>query len=394
MTSVEKAIQLCLEKTNLGNIEELHLSNLKDGFLSADLYSSINLPSFRNSAMDGYALLYSDYEKGLREFKITGEIKAGDTNTYNLDSGTVYRIFTGAPTPLNCDLVIMQEHIARKDNQIIIEEENSKPNQNIRQIGEQVKEGDLALSKGSELNSASIGYLASIGAATIKSISAPKVTVVSTGDELVAQNQELKFGQIYESNSFGLLTELKKTGITQLNFSKLKDDYQETLLKIKELIETQDYLILTGGISVGDYDFVGEALKELEVEEVFYKVAQKPGKPLFFGRKNNCHIFALPGNPAAALTCLHIYVKSSIRKYRGGSDCEPKFRMVRAENNFIKKGNRAQFLKAKMNANSVSILEGQSSNMMHTFAVANTLVYLDENTEEIKVGDLVKSLLI
>jgi molybdopterin molybdotransferase len=394
MISVENALKSCIENTDLGIIEAINLQDINGGFTAENIISGINLPGFKNSAMDGYALLYSDYKKGVRKFKVIGEIQAGDTNKYNLIEGNAYRIFTGAPIPLNCDLVVMQEHVLSKENEIILEEENSKPNQNIRNIGEQVKVDELALHKGSFLGSATIGYLASIGQSTINTISTPSVAVISTGNELVEQKKELKFGQIYESNSFGIVSQLKLWGVKNIVTSKLKDDYQDTLNRINEHLDTQDYLILTGGISVGDYDFVGKALKELGVKEIFYKVKQKPGKPIFFGRKGRCHIFALPGNPAAAISCLHIYVKTSLRKFRGAKDPTIEFVSLKAGNSFTKKGNRAQFLKAKLNNDSVTILEGQSSNMMQTFAVANVLVYLDENNPEIKAGDLVKSLLI
>ncbi|MBD79192.1 MAG: molybdopterin molybdenumtransferase MoeA [Crocinitomicaceae bacterium] len=394
MISVNDAILKSVERTKQGTIHQTTLKDVNRGFLTEDFISDIDLPSFNNSAMDGYALLYSDYQNGRREFDLIGEIQAGDTNIYELNSGQAYRIFTGAPTPLNCDLVIMQEHVNQTQNGILIDEENAKAGQNIRLIGEQVKKGDLALKKGAELTPAAVGYLASLGATSINTIIQPSITVVSTGNELVSIGSELKFGQIYESNSYGIVSELKKCGFNDVSSEKLNDNYEETFNKIRQLIEFSDYVILTGGISVGDYDFVGKALKELEVEEVFYKVKQKPGKPLFFGRKGYCHIYALPGNPAAALSCLNVYVKSSLRKFLGCIDPLPNFIPIKANNDFHKKGNRAQFLKAKVDNGAVTILEGQGSNMMHTFAIANALVYMNENNTSISKGDQVSCLLL
>ncbi|MGB0402819.1 MAG: molybdopterin molybdotransferase MoeA [Salibacteraceae bacterium] len=394
MISVKEAIEKVIEHTAIGKVVSTETQKTEGQYTTNDIYSPIDLPSFRNSAMDGYALLYSDYENDVRQFELAGEIPAGCTKKHKVKSGEAYRIYTGAPTPLNSDLVIMQEHVSTKNNSVIIEEQNSRKNQNIREIGEQVQKGTLALKKGTAINSATIGYLSSLGIGSINTINKPKIAVVSTGDELIEAGNSLEFGQIYESNSSALISELKKTGIESISLYKLKDDYPSTKESLSQLVKEYDYLIITGGISVGDYDFVGKALMEIDTKEIFYKVKQKPGKPLFFGKNQNCHVFALPGNPAAALSCLHIYVKTSLRKYLGCENPRPQFANLKSTSAFIKKGDRAQFLKARTTENGVEIMDGQSSNMMQTFALSNALVYVPAETSEIKIGDPVQTLLI
>ena len=175
---------------------------------------------------------------------------------------------------------------------------------------------------------------------------------------------------------------------------KVEDDYNKTLSKLDEVIKENDLVIVSGGISVGDYDFVGKALEELKVEALFYKVKQKPGKPLFFGKKEGKLIFALPGNPAAALSCFYIYVYIALQKMMNNADVELPRIKAKSLSKFIKHGDRPQFLKAIYNNGEVEILEGQSSAMLQTFALSNAFVNMPEDVSNIKIGDLVEVILL
>jgi molybdopterin molybdotransferase len=394
MISVEEAIELCVSNTRIGHSASYGLEESGGKYLAENVTSPIDLPSFRNSAMDGYVLLWEDYQRGNRQFKLVGEIEAGNTQQHEIISGECYRIFTGAAVPVNAGLVIMQENVTREGDTVSIVEEGAVLDQNIRQKAEQIARGEIALEKGSHLHSASIGYLASLGIDEVTCICPPKIKVISTGNELIKPGGKLNFGQIYESNSAALLTEIDRLGIEGVEYEHLPDDYHKIEESIANALANFDYLILSGGISVGDYDFVGKAVKNLNIEEVFYKVKQKPGKPLYFGKKGNCCVFGLPGNPAAALSCFKVYVRSSILKFMGAKETKPQFLHLQAGNSFRKKGNRAQFLKAQFVDGGVNILEGQSSNMMHTFAVSDCLVYLSEEESEINSGDWVSCLLL
>lgn len=390
MISVKQAHQIV--RDNCQNSAESLTITLTDalGFvLFTDIFSTISMPPFRQSAIDGYALNLHDK----LEYYLIGEVKAGDSLNPSLKPGDAVRIFTGAPVPDSANAVIMQEKTKVTNSGLVIEEQ-IQINTNIRPLGEQVLQGDLALKKGTKLNVAAIAYLTSLGITKVQVYKKPTIAIIVTGNELVEAGKPLHYGQIYESNAIMLKSALEKSGYANITISKVEDHYENTLQTLKEAIDENDVVLVSGGISVGDYDFVGKALKELRVDELFYKVKQKPGKPLYFGKKNNKLIFALPGNPAAALTCFYIYVLEALERISGNYNSELNHIKVPSISSFLKKGNRAQFLKAIYKNNSVEILEGQNSSMLHTFALANALVFLDEAITDVKKGDQLEVILL
>jgi len=353
--------------------------------LFEDIYSPINMPPFRQSAMDGYALNLHD---GLT-YKLIGEVKAGDGHQPDLKIGDAVRIFTGAPVPDSANSIMMQEKVKSDGNFITIEHQISIEH-NIRPFGEQVRAGDIALKKGTKLTPAAIGYLISLGIKTVSVFKKPNIAIVTTGNELIEAGQKLSYGKIYESNSKMLLSALYGLKFYDVTLHNVEDHYSQTVEKLNAVIDENDLVLITGGISVGDYDFVGKALKELEVEELFYKVKQKPGKPLFYGKKGDTQIFALPGNPAAALSCFYVYVYIALQKMMNRDILElPRIEAI-SKSNFEKKGDRPQFLKAIYKNGEVEILEGQNSSMLQTFALSNALVYAPETITKIVEGDSIE----
>jgi molybdopterin molybdotransferase len=353
--------------------------------LFEDIYSPINMPPFRQSAMDGYALNLHD---GLT-YTLIGEVKAGDGHQPDLKIGDAVRIFTGAPVPDSANSIMMQEKVKSDGNFITIEHQISIEH-NIRPFGEQVRAGDIALKKGTKLTPAAIGYLISLGITTVSVFKKPNIAIVTTGNELIEAGQKLSYGKIYESNSKMLLSALYGLKFYDVTLHKVEDVYSKTVEKLNAVIKENDLVLITGGISVGDYDFVGKALKELEVEELFYKVKQKPGKPLFYGKKGDTQIFALPGNPAAALSCFYVYVYIALQKMMNRDILElPRIEAI-SKSNFEKKGDRPQFLKAIYKNGEVEILEGQNSSMLQTFALSNALVYAPETITKIVEGDSIE----
>jgi molybdopterin molybdotransferase len=350
--------------------------------LFADILSPINMPPFRQSAMDGYALHRHDD----LSYKLIGEVKAGDGHEPKLKKGEAVRIFTGAPVPDSANAVIMQEKVVVNGKTITISEQIPLEH-NIRPLGEQVKAGAIALKKNTKLTPAAIGYLLSLGITEVSVYKKPSIAIVTTGNELVEPGQDLPHGKIYESNSKMLLSALYNLKFYDVTLYTVEDNYPKTVEKLNAVINTNDLVIITGGISVGDYDFVGKALKDLDVEECFYKVKQKPGKPLFFGKKADTQIFALPGNPAAALSCFYVYVYIALQKMMNHEDVELPRITGTSISNFEKKGDRPQFLKAIYNKGKVEILEGQNSSMLQTFALSNALVFAPEDITKIKKGD-------
>ena len=360
------------------------LNNAMGCILFGDIVSPIYMPPFRQSAMDGYAIALHDK----KEYTLTGEVKAGDDYHPILKPGEAIRIFTGAAVPDTANAVIMQEKTTVTNNTLILDEKGVL-NENIRPKGEQVEKGEIALPKGTVITPAVIGYLASLGITEIEVYKKPNISVITTGNELTPPGKPLTYGKIYESNSAMLIAALSSLGYNEFCVYTVEDEFNQTLETIKHAIASSDLVLLTGGISVGDYDFVGTALNELKVSEIFYKVKQKPGKPLYFGKNNDTLIFALPGNPAAALTCFYHYVYPSLQWISGNKNFELNQIQAKAANSFKKKGDRAQFLKASLKHNTVTLLEGQSSAMLQTYALANALVYVPEECHTINENDLV-----
>ena len=390
MITVDEALNIVDNKTiSLKKSTYLSVQDALGYVLSQDVLSPINMPPFRQSAMDGYAICIHESEK----YNLMGEIKAGDRKQMTLSIGEAVRIFTGAPVPDTANAVIMQEKVIDNGTEIELE---IAPNigSNIRPFGEQIKAGEVALKEGNLINSAAIGFLSSLGITSVKVHKKPSIGILVTGNELIEPGHPLDYGQVYESNSLMLQNALYKTGYKNTEIYKVPDDYRSTLLLINQIINNKDFLIVSGGISVGDYDYVGKALLEIKATQLFYKVKQKPGKPLFFGKKDNTYIFALPGNPAAALTCFYIYVWRCLERLSGNNNFKPATIEAVSVSEINTKGDRSQFLKAKFLNGKVEILEGQSSAMLNTFAVANALAYAPANLAKIEIGQKVKCLMI
>ncbi|MEP5340810.1 MAG: molybdopterin molybdotransferase MoeA [Algibacter sp.] len=390
MISIEDAIQL-VKDTAKPLLKETVKPVAKAGgyLLFKNVKSPINMPPFRQSAMDGYALNLHDS----LDYTLIDEVKAGDGHQPLLKKGDAIRIFTGAAVPDTANAVMMQEKVKTDGDKISIEH-HLKENTNIRPLGEQVKTGEIALKKGTKLTPAAIGYLTSLGITEVSVFKKPSIALITTGNELIEAGKILTYGKIYESNSTMLQNALYNLKFYDITLHKVEDDYEKTKSKLESVIHQNDLVIATGGISVGDYDFVGKALKELQVEELFYKVKQKPGKPLFFGKKEDTLIFALPGNPAAALSCFYGYVYIALQKMMDREDIELPRISAKSTSNFIKRGDRPQFLKAIYKDGQVEILEGQNSSMLQTFALSNALVLIPDIISNITINDTVEVILL
>ncbi len=390
MISVKTAKKLVLKHASIfTEAKTVSLQNALNNILAQDVVSEIDMPPFRQSAMDGYAVNIGK----TNDYLVVDEIKAGDGKNPQLKNGEAVRIFTGAAVPDAANAVIMQEKTNRNENRLIIED-LLKVGMNIRRKGEQIKVGDIALKKGTKINAAHIGVLASLGITKVAINEKPSIAILVTGNELIQPGNALTYGAIYESNGAMLVATLNNLGYKDISLIRVPDDFEQTKKTLDKAIKNHQVVIATGGVSVGDYDFVGKAFNDLEVEEIFYKVKQKPGKPLFFGKKGTVFIFGLPGNPAAALTCFYIYVYPLLRKNERAAKTELTRIAMPLQADFSKKGNRAQFLKAKLQGAEVAILGGQSSAMLQAFGEADALVYLPEDATELKKGDSVETILL
>ncbi|NQY06383.1 MAG: molybdopterin molybdotransferase MoeA [Flavobacteriaceae bacterium] len=389
MIEVEKALEIIQENTNfIGKKKRVMANEALRHVLSEDVFSKVDMPPFRQSAMDGYAVNVK-----ANDYRVIGEVKAGDEATIEIKEGEAVRIFTGAAVPDTANAVVIQERVTRKGNVISLEDV-PKLESNIRPKGEQIRKGEIALESGMKLNAAAIGYLNMLGVVEVSLVTKPVVKIITTGNELIKPGTELTSGKIYESNSAMLQSALNEIGEFDVELLKVEDDYSRTREMIEKALNNSDMLLVSGGISVGDYDFVGKALRDLGVKELFYKVNQKPGKPLFYGKKDEVSVFALPGNPASALTCFYVYVHKALQGQLGNNFKELKRVKLKSASHFLKRGTRAQFLKASVVGDSVMILEGQSSAMLKTYALANALVYVPSDLDKIEVDQEVEVILL
>ncbi len=385
MISVEEALNyIDAAKVNL-ETGKIPLSASLNKILAADVISPINMPPFRQSAVDGYAVCFN----GSLTYRLMAEAKAGDAISRSLNSGEAMRIFTGAMVPEGADTIVPQEDI-EKENTVIKLTKKIPKQANIRPLGEQVQEGDRVLTTGQKLTPATIGFLAGLGITEVSVFKTPKVSVVVTGNELQKPGTELQKGKIYESNGLMLAMALQNMDVTSINKFSVKDNFTATKDTLNKAMDGSDLMLVSGGISVGDYDFVKQALKENGVEEIFYKVWQKPGKPLWFGKKGNKYVFALPGNPASALTSFYVYVWPLLHKMKGYiSGHLPRVKGV-SLHDFPNKKGKALFLKAYLNPDQkLEILTGQQSSMLRSFAKSNVLAYIPANRNMIKKGDII-----
>ena len=390
MISVEEALDLVLESGfPLLETETLYINQCLYRCLANDIQAPMDLPKFRESSMDGFALCL--HKSSL--YSIVDEVKAGDSKNPILKQGECVRIFTGAVVPDTANAVIMQEKTLRKGNNLEVKIA-VKEGQSIRPVGSQVKKGSYPLQKGHVLNAPGLAFLQSLGISKVEVFRLPKVSIILTGNELIAQNESLSRGKIYESNSILLKSALYKQGIEVQDTFFSEDNLETTIESVNKALSNSDVIIISGGISVGDYDFVKEALKRLDIKEIFYKVRQKPGKPLFFGIKEDKFIFALPGNPASTLTTFYVYVLPLLLKLKGSKTKGLVRLSVPISHDFSSNEPRALFLKASVESNVVTILDRQDSSMLVSFSKANALVYIKEQIKSIRKGDLVETLIL
>ncbi|OFY86816.1 MAG: hypothetical protein A3F72_21255 [Bacteroidetes bacterium RIFCSPLOWO2_12_FULL_35_15] len=393
MLSVEKAKQAVIENVSLLSVENIPIEKSYGYVLAEDIYSPLALPPFNQSAMDGYAFIFDDLKNKL-PLKIIAEVAAGNQYKETLRSGDAIRIFTGAPVPLGADCIVMQEKVRVEINLLHILDTTLNPYSNIRLKGSQIEKEELALSKGTKVTAATIGFIAGMGITSIQVVRKPKVNVIVTGSELQKPGNPLKEGQIFESNSYSISAALNSMDLSADRIESVADNEVEVNAIIARSIETCDVLVLSGGISVGDYDFVERGLKNSTVEPIFYKVKQKPGKPLFFGKYKNTIVFALPGNPAAVLSCFYNYVYPALRKMQGFSSHFLKSVKLPISTDYPKKSGLSNFLNAKMDKDKILPLEGQASYILRSYAIADSIIYLPEESENLKAGELVEVFLL
>lgn len=387
MISVNEARKILLDNTERFRSVKTNIGHALGNVVACPVISPIDVPSFDNSAMDGYAMAYNSFQD---HWQLVTEIPAGSTKTVHLNKGETARIFTGSPLPSGADTIIPQELVERNDTEIYYLQSGIKKGANVRRKGAQVKAGDVVIEAGTLLTPGAIGLLASVGVSEVDIFSSPMVSVIVTGSELVEAGQPLKYGSIYNSNGPMLKASLNQLGICDIHGVQVQDDEEKLYQSIKLALEKSDVVIISGGISVGDYDFVKTILSDLGIEELFYKLKQRPGKPFYAGKVNHKWIFALPGNPASVLSCFNQFVKPTLKFGLGHENVWQPDTVLPLADSCQKKKGFTFFMKAIQDAGQVRLLSGQESFNLRAFSEANCFVELDEEDEFIEAQALVK----
>lgn len=378
MITVSEAKDLISQHVKPLKAIQISLGEAAGHLLAQDVYAAQHIPAFRQSSMDGYAFKFDEHQQPL---PIVGEMAAGSTSAFTLQSRTACRIFTGAPLPEGADTVVMQEKTSIEDGLLLIQDDQLKLAANVREAGAEARKGALAMRKGDFLSPAAVGFLAGIGINTLQVFPMPKISIIVTGRELQQPGQALQFGQVYESNSYALSAALQMEGIKGISVYEADDDLEVLTTILQQSLDQSDVVLLSGGVSVGDYDFVIEASQACGVSQVFHKVKQKPGKPLFFGTRAEKLIFGLPGNPSSVLSCYYNYVLPAIKQLSQKENSSVTLE-AKLKTPYRKPAGLTHYLKGWYENGLVMPLDAQESFRLSSFAQANCLICLEESGTE------------
>src|SRR6266540_285084 len=364
------------------------LSILKslDFFAAEDHFARLPLPAFDNSAMDGYAVVAGSCKKGQR-LRVIGEQPAGVDRHLRVSSGEAIRIFTGAPLPRGADAIVMQEDVTRDGGEILINVE-VEAGEFIRRSGCDLAEGQMILTKGERIRAGTTALLASQGFAEVTDGGEVNAAILSTGDELVIPGGKLEPGQIYESNSALLNGLLKRCGAVVDSVEHCRDEPESLIEAIKRGIKNH-VLIISGGVSVGEHDFVKDALRDLGAQIDIWRVAIKPGKPFLFGKIGECAVFGLPGNPVSAfVTCLQ-FVRPAILKMMGATDLDLPQVPAKLTVDLTNDSDRAHYIRGKLEHGRFTPVGRQESHALFGLSQSNALLRL-ALSQSLKAGEIVE----
>lgn len=377
MITVKEARQKIIQAAwRGGRKERVFIAQAAGAVLSKNTYSTVDSPSFTQSNMDGYAFAFGDISRSTI-LQLSTDVQAAGLPPKAIAKGEAMRIFTGAALPQGADTVVMQEYCRVENGQLYIEAATTLA-QHVRPQGAQIRHGELALARGHKLTPASIAYLAMLGISEVEVWAKPKIAIIVTGKELVSPKVGfLQAGQVFECNALALEALLSQFGFVPHITLHIDDEQAEITKAVESLLPQVDILLLTGGVSVGDFDFVAAALAAAGVKKVFHRVKQKPGKPFYFGTKKQTLVLALPGNPASVLTCAYQYLMPAISGLMRRSFLHRQ--EIELAESYEKAAGLRHFVRAAVDAHGrATIFKQQDSFRLDTYAQATYLLELPE----------------
>jgi molybdopterin molybdotransferase len=385
MILFEEALQIVLQKASLTPTESIPFSESVGRILASDVHSDMDMPPFDKAAMDGFAIRESEINHDL---EIIETIAAGQTPQKEVSPGTAARIMTGAPVPKGADFVIQVELSETTCNNRVAF--NGHPKNNIIYKGSDVKTGDVVLPKGQVLDARHIAVLASVGCPQVEVYKKPLVGIISTGDEIVEPNHLPTPSQIRNSNGHQLIAQVSAYAAKPRYYGIVKDDYQLTRAAIDKGMNECDVLLLTGGVSMGDFDFVPKIMSDLGIEILFDKVAVQPGKPTTFGVKGSKVVFGLPGNPVSSFIQFDILVKPFLYKSMNANWFDRTVKLPLASDYSRKKADRSSYIPVTIN-NKSQVVPADYHGSAHIFALPQShgVAVIPRGVFQLKAGDLV-----
>ncbi|ELA8171267.1 bifunctional molybdopterin-guanine dinucleotide biosynthesis adaptor protein MobB/molybdopterin molybdotransferase MoeA [Vibrio parahaemolyticus] len=375
----------------VSEIEACKIENAYGRVLAEDIISPVNVPQYTNSAMDGYAIRSDDVDRD--SYQVVAEVMAGHAYDQPLEVGQAVKIMTGAPTPLNGDTVVMREQASQEGDKVTFNGSNIKAGQNVRQAGEDLAIGSDVFTAGTRLASPEMGMIASLGFGEANVFRKLKVAVFSTGDEVQAPGTEQKANSIYDSNRFTIMGMLEKLGCEILDFGILEDNEQLMIEALENASAQADVVMTSGGVSVGDADYIKLALDKLGQID-FWRINMRPGRPLAFGQINNKPFFGLPGNPVAVMVSFINFVEPALRKMQGEQGWKPlKVKAIATENLRSRQG-RSEFSRGIYELDDTGRLTvrttgKQGSGILRSMSEANCLIEISPAIDTVKAGESV-----
>jgi molybdopterin molybdotransferase len=383
-----QAIRACLSP--IGERERVPIRGALGRVLAEDIVPSINVPAHDNSAMDGYAVRFSDLKPGETVLTEVGSAFAGRVFEGTAAPGQCVRVMTGAVMPIGTDTVVIQEVTRKEANRVFIPAGQKKA-QNVRYGGEDLKAGVAVLHPGKQIGPAELGLLASLGIGEVSVKRKLRVAIFATGDELVSIGAPLKQGEIYDSNRYTLYGMLSRLGVELIDLGVVGDDPKKLETAFKSAAARADAVITTGGVSVGEADFVKELMGKLG-EVLFWKIAMRPGRPMAFGKIGNAFLFGLPGNPVAVMVTFYQFVRDALLHLSGRSD-DYAIPLLKAKsaNGLRKVPGRTEYQRGVLFLEAdewkVRTTGQQGSGVLRSMSEANCFIVLEHERGKIEAGE-------